>query len=154
MISIRVSQADIQKKVTAAGNTVIKGILTDLKNLAPTYKELRGVGAAAKSGVGAFPGTAQIVFGSGGFELTVQVRGIDEVISPDPEFDIKYPYIGVNVICYFRGGNNPVLRNAVFKTIRERSRAFNKVTKDVSDKTHKMKPLSVKKNTVLLIPDR
>lgn len=150
MISIRVSQPDIQKKVTATGNLVIKNILADLKGLAATHRELGGIGAAAKSGGGAFPGIAQIVFGSGGLDLTVQVRGIDEAISPYPEFDIKYPYIGVTVNCYFRGGNNPVLRNAVFKVVRDRSQAFNKVTKDISDKKS-MDIVAVNSNTLNLI---
>jgi hypothetical protein len=82
--------------------------------------------------------------------MIVQLRGIDENLNPYPQFDMKFPYLNVILVCYFHGSNNAQLRNDVFKAIRERGQQFTKMTKDVSAKKA-MDIVSVPQNTMNLI---
>lgn len=131
-LSLRVRRADIEKSIVTKGNGIIKQILADLQALGKKYNALGGLGGTSlKRGKGVYDSINQIVYQTKPVSIVVQVRGLDEKLDPVPQFERKFPTLGVTLVCYFYG-NDPVLRNAVFDAVRERAQEFNRLTEEVA----------------------
>ena len=131
-LTLRVRRADIEKQIVLKGNSIISRVLKDLQALGKRYNALGGLGGASlKKGKGAYAGVNQIVYQTKPGSIVIQVRGLDEKLDPVPQFERKFPTLGVTLVCYYYG-NDPVLRNAVFDAVRERAQEYNKLTEEVA----------------------
>jgi hypothetical protein len=134
-LNMRVRRADMEKQIVNAGNSIMDQILKDFTALGKRSSAMTGVGAGSlKRGKGAYSGINQIVYQTKPVSIVVQVRGIEEKLDPVPQFERKFPTLGVTVVCYFYG-NDPALRNAVFEAVRERAQAYNRLTKEMAMQT-------------------
>jgi len=131
-LNLRVRRADMEKQIVITGNAIIAQIFADFQELGKRSSALAGIGGAGlKRGKGVYAGINQIVYQTKPVSVVVQVRGIEEKLDPLPQFERKFPTLGVTLVCYFYG-NDPALRNAIFETVRERAQAFNQLTQEMA----------------------
>lgn len=145
--------AGVDSKIAVTGKNIMKNILSDLYNASSKYPELKGIGGGhihggKKGGYSAIP---QIIFnGPKGLSLNIFVAGVNDSVSPMPEFDQKFPFLSIKVVCQYKGGKDARARNAVFDIIRDRAAEFNTLTRAMADQKN-MQISEISQNTENLI---
>lgn len=145
--------AGVDTQISVTGKTIMKNILSDLYNLSTKRSELKGIGGNnIHSGKkGDYSSIPQIIFnGPQGLSMNIFVVGVNDSVNPMPEFDQKFPFLDIKVVCQYKGGKDARTRNEVFNIIRDRAAEFNTLTRAMADQKN-MQISEISQNTENLI---